>query len=41
MLQEEQRHVDDVIAEQHWHQTRDSVETYLRGFRDFEKSNWF
>lgn len=40
-MQDQCRHVDEIIQEEQWHQTRESVENYLRGFRDFEKSNWF
>ncbi|CAI7758671.1 unnamed protein product [Closterium sp. NIES-54] len=38
---ERKRSADDVIQEVHWKRTRESMENYLRGFRDFQKSNWF
>ncbi|KAH9547730.1 hypothetical protein CY35_11G050400 [Sphagnum magellanicum] len=32
---------DEVIGEVQWERTRENMENYLRGFRDYEKSNWF
>jgi hypothetical protein len=32
---------DEVIGDVQWERTRENMENYLRGFRDYEKSNWF
>eukprot|EP00850_Spirogloea_muscicola_P012122 SM000077S21596 [mRNA] locus=s77:415548:417022:+ [translate_table: standard] len=39
--QEERKTPDDVLQEMQWDKTRETMENYLRGFRDYEKSNWF
>lgn len=41
-LVQELRHTpDEVIGDLQWNRTRENMENYLRGFRDYETSNWF
>lgn len=41
-LFQELRHTpDEVIGDLQWNRTRENMENYLRGFRDYETSNWF
>ncbi|OAE18828.1 hypothetical protein AXG93_313s1270 [Marchantia polymorpha subsp. ruderalis] len=39
--EEEQMTPDEVIGAMQWEKTRENMENYLRGFRDYETSNWF
>ncbi|CAM6102348.1 unnamed protein product [Calypogeia fissa] len=41
ILEENESTPDEVIHALHWEKTRAAMETYLRGFRDYEVSNWF
>ena len=42
ILFQELRHTpDEVIGDLQWNRTRENMENYLRGFRDYETSNWF
>ncbi|KAL2608894.1 hypothetical protein R1flu_027467 [Riccia fluitans] len=39
--EEEQMTPDEVIGAMQWDRTREAMENYLRGFRDYETSKWF
>jgi len=42
LIPSELRHTpDEVIGDLQWNRTRENMENYLRGFRDYETSNWF
>lgn len=38
---EEAHTPDEVIQAQQWDTTKESMDNYLRGFRDYDKSKWF
>lgn len=40
-VQEEAHTPDEVIQAQQWDTTKESMDNYLRGFRDYDKSKWF
>eukprot|EP00271_Cylindrocystis_brebissonii_P009681 TRINITY_DN24738_c0_g1_i1.p1 TRINITY_DN24738_c0_g1~~TRINITY_DN24738_c0_g1_i1.p1 ORF type:complete len:398 (+),score=72.66 TRINITY_DN24738_c0_g1_i1:203-1396(+) len=39
--EEERKTPEEIVQEHEWDMTYEKLEKYLRGFRDFEKSNWF